>query len=85
MLVFAVASASLCTCRYGKDPVAIASAAIKEACMKGTDVVLVDTAGRMQNNAGLMGQIAKVVAVNKPDLVSSQQGTDWHPIVLFPS
>lgn len=55
--------------RYGTDPVAIAGGAIAEARTAGTDVVLVDTAGRMQNNAGLMAQIAKVVAVNKPDLV----------------
>jgi signal recognition particle receptor subunit alpha len=31
--------------------------------------VLVDTAGRMQNNGPLMQQLAKLVAVNKPDLV----------------
>lgn len=54
---------------YAKDPVSIAAAAIKEAASVGTDVVLVDTAGRMQNNAGLMQQLAKLVAVNKPDLV----------------
>ena len=33
------------------------------------DCVLVDTAGRMQNNGPLMQQLAKLVAVNKPDLV----------------
>ena len=50
-------------------PVTIASAAIKEAAAAGIDVVLVDTAGRMQNNAPLMVQLAKLVAVNAPDLV----------------
>lgn len=54
---------------YAKDPVVIAGDAIKKAREDGVDVVLVDTAGRMQNNATLMQQLAKLVAVNKPDLV----------------
>ena len=54
---------------YAKDPVTIAAAAIREAATRGIDVVLVDTAGRMQNNGPLMQQLAKLVAVNKPDLV----------------
>lgn len=33
------------------------------------DVVLVDTAGRMQDNAPLMTALAKLIAVNVPDLV----------------
>lgn len=33
------------------------------------DVVLVDTAGRMQDNAPLMTALAKLIAVNMPDLV----------------
>jgi len=59
----------LCDRGYGGDPVTIATAGIREAAAAGDDVVLVDTAGRMQNNAGLMQQLAKLVAVNKPDLV----------------
>merc|ERR1740138_1556437 len=35
---------------YGKDPAEIARAAIQEANKTGMDVVLVDTAGRMQDN-----------------------------------
>lgn len=35
----------------------------------GFDVVLVDTAGRMQDNAPLMTALAKLIAVNSPDLV----------------
>jgi signal recognition particle receptor subunit alpha len=54
---------------YAKDPVAIAAEAIRRAKEAGTDVVLVDTAGRMQNNAQLMLQLAKLVAVNAPDRV----------------
>lgn len=32
-------------------------------------MVLVDTAGRMQDNAPLMAALAKLVAINTPDLV----------------
>jgi signal recognition particle receptor subunit alpha len=54
---------------YAKDPVTIAADAIKKAKEDSIDVVLIDTAGRMQNNQALMQQLARLVAVNKPDLV----------------
>ena len=37
--------------------------------MQGIDVVLVDTAGRMQDNEPLMRALAKLIRVNDPDLV----------------
>mmetsp|Transcript_98798 Transcript_98798/g.175947 ORF Transcript_98798/g.175947 Transcript_98798/m.175947 type:complete len:593 (-) Transcript_98798:131-1909(-) len=54
---------------YGKDPADIAKNAISHARTNGHDVVLVDTAGRMQDNEPLMRALAKLVAVNTPDLV----------------
>jgi len=54
---------------YGKDPAEIAKASIAHAQATGADVVLVDTAGRMQDNEPLMRALAKLVAVNSPDLV----------------
>ena len=33
------------------------------------DVVLIDTAGRMQDNEPLMSALAKLISVNSPDLV----------------
>ena len=54
---------------YGKDAADIAFHAIKEAKATNYDVVLVDTAGRMQDNAPLMIALAKLITVNKPDLV----------------
>ena len=33
------------------------------------DVVLIDTAGRMQDNEPLMTALAKLISVNSPDLV----------------
>eukprot|EP00039_Didymoeca_costata_P008528 m.113135 g.113135 ORF g.113135 m.113135 type:complete len:591 (-) comp14121_c0_seq2:966-2738(-) len=54
---------------YGKDPAAIARDAIAYAKSNSFDVVLIDTAGRMQDNAPLMAALAKLVTVNNPDLV----------------
>ncbi|KAG7470488.1 hypothetical protein MATL_G00114370 [Megalops atlanticus] len=54
---------------YGKDAAGIAMEAIAYARNQGFDVVLVDTAGRMQDNAPLMTALAKLIAVNQPDLV----------------
>jgi len=54
---------------YGKDPAEIAKSAVGHARSNGHDVVLVDTAGRMQDNEPLMRALAKLVAVNNPDLV----------------
>jgi len=54
---------------YQKDPVEIARAAIRKAKEGDLDVVLVDTAGRMQNNSVLMSQLAKLVSTNKPHMV----------------
>jgi len=54
---------------YGKDPADIAKSAIQHARNNGNDVVLVDTAGRMQDTEPLMRALAKLVAVNNPDLV----------------
>lgn len=54
---------------YGKDAAHIANEAIRFAGSNGYDVVLVDTAGRMQDNEPLMKSLAKLVAMNRPDLV----------------
>ncbi|KAJ9085995.1 hypothetical protein DSO57_1008782 [Entomophthora muscae] len=54
---------------YGKDSAAIAKEAIAFAQKNGFDVVLIDTAGRMQNNVSLMKALAKLVADNQPDKV----------------
>jgi len=45
---------------YGKDPASIAQAAIQLAVERKFDVVLVDTAGRMQDNEPLMRALSKV-------------------------
>ncbi|CAI2350855.1 unnamed protein product [Caenorhabditis sp. 36 PRJEB53466] len=54
---------------YGKDAAGLAAAAINIATERNFDVVLVDTAGRMQDNEPLMRELAKLIRVNEPDLV----------------
>ncbi|CAN7984434.1 unnamed protein product [Ixodes hexagonus] len=54
---------------YGKDAAGIAMEAINYARETKIDVVLVDTAGRMQDNEPLMRALAKLITVNNPDLV----------------
>ncbi|PIA54810.1 hypothetical protein AQUCO_00901004v1 [Aquilegia coerulea] len=54
---------------YEKDPAAVAKEAIQEAVRNGSDVVLVDTAGRMQDNEPLMRALSKLIYLNNPELV----------------
>ena len=53
----------------GADPAAVAYDAVEHAKSKHKDVVLVDTAGRMQTNANLMDEMKKIKRVVKPNLV----------------
>ena len=53
---------------YGADPAAVAYDAISHAKAHGINVVLIDTAGRMQTNQNLMNELAKVKRVVCPDL-----------------
>ena len=46
--------------RAGADPGAVAFDAVEMALSRGIDVVIVDTAGRLQNKAQLMAELAKV-------------------------
>jgi fused signal recognition particle receptor len=55
--------------RRGADAAAVAYDAVAHAKAKGLDVVLVDTAGRMQTDRNLMDEMCKIVRVAKPDLV----------------
>ena len=53
---------------YGADAAAVAFDAINYARSHGTNVVLIDTAGRMQTNRNLLDEMKKIVRVSKPDL-----------------
>lgn len=47
----------------GADAAGLAFDALKEAKAKGVDVLLIDTAGRLQNKTGLMAELEKIVRV----------------------
>ncbi|MBS3778006.1 MAG: signal recognition particle-docking protein FtsY [Candidatus Thermoplasmatota archaeon] len=53
----------------GADPAAVAYDAIEHAKAKHKDVILLDTAGRMQTNVNLMDEMAKIKRVAQPDLI----------------
>ncbi len=54
--------------KAGADPAAVAYDAIEHAKARRKDVVLLDTAGRMQNNSNLMDEMDKIRRVANPDL-----------------
>jgi fused signal recognition particle receptor len=55
--------------KKGADPAAVAFDAVAHARAKGKELVLVDTAGRMQTNVNLMDEMKKIKRVIKPDLI----------------
>ena len=54
--------------RYGADPAAVARDGVLYARSHHIDVVIVDTAGRMQTNQNLMEEMGKIVRVVNPNL-----------------
>ena len=78
----------------GGDSAAISRDAIEHAKAKNIDVVLVDTAGRMQNKSNLMQELNKVHRVTNPHLVlfvgdalagndAVEQATEFQQILKF--
>ena len=49
----------------GTDPASVAYDAVASAKAQGADVVIIDTAGRLHNNIGLMNQLTKIKNVMK--------------------
>ena len=50
---------------HGSDAAGLAYEALAEARQAGADILLIDTAGRLHNKAGLMGELQKIVRVLK--------------------
>jgi fused signal recognition particle receptor len=61
-------SAKVVAQRYGADPAAVARDGVLYAKAHHVDVVLIDSAGRMQTNQNLMEEMSKIVRVVTPDL-----------------
>ncbi len=53
----------------GSDPAAVGYDAVEHARARHKDVVLIDTAGRMQTNKNLMDEMEKIKRVVEPDLI----------------
>ncbi len=51
------------TAEQGTDPASLAYDALAQAQRDGADLLLIDTAGRLQNRADLMEELAKIVRV----------------------
>jgi len=54
--------------KYHSDAAAVAFDAVKHAEARGINVVLIDTAGRIQTNVNLLDEMKKIVRVINPDL-----------------
>jgi len=55
--------------KYGASPTAVAYSAVEYAYNKKIDVVLIDTAGRMQTDKNLVDEMKKLIKVIEPDFV----------------
>lgn len=66
--------------KYGSDPAAVARDGVIYSKTHRIDVLLIDTAGRMQTNKNLMQEMSKIVKVVNPDMkilvVDSLTGND---------
>lgn len=51
--------------QMGSDPASVAFDTLSSAKAKGADVVIIDTAGRLHNNIGLMNELSKIKTVMK--------------------
>ena len=65
------------TAPEGSDPAALAFESLGKAGALGTDLLLIDTAGRLQNRTDLMEQLAKIVRV-----IRKQDDTAPHNTLL---
>lgn len=61
----------------GADPAAVAYEALERARAENIDVLMIDTAGRLQNKADLMAELAKVVRV-----IGKQDENAPHDVLL---
>ena len=55
--------APVCSTKIGGDAAGLAYEALARAREEGTDVLMIDTAGRLQNKADLMAELEKVIRV----------------------
>lgn len=61
--------------KAGSDPAAVAHDAVAAAKARGTDIVIIDTAGRLHNKAHLMQELTKVRRVIEKELPGAPHET----------
>lgn len=61
--------------KEGEDPAAVAHRALEKSIAEKFDILLIDTAGRLQNNINLMNQLGKIERVIKKQLDSAPHET----------
>jgi fused signal recognition particle receptor len=71
------AGAEIIQQKHGSDPAAVAFDAVKSASSKGTDVVIIDTAGRLHTKVNLMEELKKIKRV-----VAKQNAEAPHEVFL---
>ena len=59
----------------GADPAAVVFASISAAQARGSDIIIVDTAGRLHNKANLMNELAKIDRVISRELPDASRET----------
>jgi fused signal recognition particle receptor len=59
----------------GGDPAAVAFDAIKTSRAEAADVLIIDTAGRLQTDQGLMDQLSKIARVVKKEIAEAPHET----------
>jgi fused signal recognition particle receptor len=59
------AGAAFVATKAGGDAAGLAFEALEKARVNGSDILLIDTAGRLQNKAGLMAELEKIARVIK--------------------
>jgi fused signal recognition particle receptor len=57
--------------KQGSDPTAVVYDALKAACSSGTDVLIVDTAGRLHSKHNLMEELSKTYRIIEREIGSS--------------
>lgn len=65
--------ASLIKHQSGSDPAAVAFDAVEAAKSRGTDVVIIDTAGRLHTKSPLMDELKKITRVIKKAMADAPQ------------
>jgi fused signal recognition particle receptor len=63
--------------RSGSDPAAVAYDAVVSAKSKGTDIVIIDTAGRLHTKSNLMEELKKIKRV-----ISKEKSSAPHEVLL---